>query len=137
MKAPATILSKLNKSDSTSKLDEWFKYFINEVEYKMDDLEGVSGTNVSVGETYTILIPFRAGYEYLPYLEWKNSDKQLSFTISPGDLIILGEHLSETVTPSNVQTIKNTRRSRVCEVRSIVEVRDVVGVKYRLKVKGI
>ena len=91
-----TLLNKLKRKDSIPNLDVWYKTIIKDCAYKKDRVSNVNGSVVSVGEEFTILIPFTGGY--LSYKDWKNlEDKTGTYTLSSQDIIILGE-VEEEVT---------------------------------------
>ena len=86
MNGAVTILNKLNRKDSITKLDVWYKTVIRDCAYSTNKVENVNANVVSVGQTFTILIPFSE--IYLPYKDWKNSPLiASSFTLNPGDYI--------------------------------------------------
>ena len=131
-----TILNRLARQDSQTGLDVWYKQVLKDVPYKIEKVTNVVGTTVSMGETFTILIPFND--KYLPYNEWKQAlDKDLVFTLSQGDIIVLDAEVDDTITPNTIPTIKNKYKPTACEVRSIVEVPKRPGVNIQLKVSGI
>lgn len=125
-----TILNKLNRTDSTTGMDVWYKTIIDGCEAKKDKVATVAGTEVSMGETFTILIPFTNKYKH--YENW--TDRDNTFTMSAGDVVILGEVL-ETVTPNNIAEIRN--RPNACDVRVVEEREQKHGVKYQLRVSGV
>lgn len=130
-----TILNKLPRQDSVTGLDIWYKSIVLNAIYSIEKVADVQGSITSLGQVFNILIPFNSAY--LPYNEWKDSDKESYFTLSQGDLIFIDVDINEDITPQNVQQIKNKYKSSVCEVRSIVEVPKRAGVNYRLKVSGV
>lgn len=131
-----TILNRLARQDSQTGLDVWYKQVLKDVPYKIEKVTNVVGTTVSMGETFTILIPFND--KYLPYNEWKQAlDKDSVFTLSQGDIIVLDAEVDDTITPNTIPTIKNKYKPKACEVRSIVEVPKRPGVNIQLKVSGI
>lgn len=139
MRGSITILNKLKRKDSVTGLDVWYKTILKDVKYKQDKVTTVVGTDVSMGESYTILIPFNENYK--PYNVWKNStDKDTTYTMSQGDYIYLGIELAENVNPSNVVKLKTQYEPNVCEVRSIEEVpmdSKKYGIKIQLRIGGV
>ena len=71
-----TLLNRLKRQDSVTNTDIWYKTIIKNCTYKKDRVSNVNGTVVSMGQSFTILIPFTGNY--LPYKEWhlflRNSD---------------------------------------------------------------
>ena len=115
-----TIANRLNRIDSVTGLDVWYKTELHNITYSKERVTDVNGTQVSVGEVFTILIPFAKYYK--PYIEWnKLADKDGFYTLSQGDYIFLTQ-VEEDIQPNNIMTLKNSYKPLVCEVRSIIEV---------------
>ena len=130
-----TIANRLNRTDSVTGLDVWYKTELHNITYSKERVTDVNGTQVSVGEVFTILIPFDQYYK--PYIEWKKlADKDEFYTLSQGDYIFLTQ-VEEDIQPNNIMTLKNSYKSLVCEVRSIIEVSQKHGATIRLKVSGV
>ena len=135
MNGTITLLNKLKRKDSTTGLDVWFKTIIQDCVYKKDKISNVSNTVISMGEEYTILIPFTG--RYMPYKEWKNlADKTGYYTLSNQDVIILDE-VTEEVTANNITEIKNAYEPNTCEIRSIEQVGQKLSVRYEFRVGGV
>ena len=135
MNGTITLLNKLKRKDSTTGLDVWFKTIIKDCVYKKDKISNVSNTVISMGEEYTILIPFTGGY--MPYKDWKNlADKTGYYTLSNQDVIILDE-VTEEVTANNITEIKNAYEPNTCEIRSIEQVEQKLSVRYEFRVGGV
>lgn len=128
------ILNKLHRKDSITGLDVYYKHYIPNVEYKQEKVTSVVDKTVSMGQTFTILIPFDDNY--LPYSQWKDSPDN-HFTIQQGDLIFLCEKVDDIINVNNAQSIRVKYEPNVCEIRSIVEVPYRRGVKYQFKLGGI
>lgn len=95
----------------------------------------MNGTVVSMGEEFTVLIPFTN--KFLPYKEWKvKEDKTGFYTLSPQDIIIIGI-VTEDVTPDNVINIKSDYEPNTCEIRSIEQVEKKLSVTYEFRVGGV
>lgn len=130
-----TIANRLNRTDSVTGLDVWYKTELHNIPYSKERVTDVNGTQVSVGEVFTILIPFDKYYK--SYIEWKKlANKDDFYTLSQGDYIFLTS-VAEDIQPNNIMTLKNSYKSLVCEVRSIIEVSQKHGATIRLKVSGI
>lgn len=135
MRATVTILNKLAGTDSLDGLDVWYKTILKDVVYKVENVQSVNGTTVSVAQTFNILLPFSDNFK--SYNEWKNlENREGHFTVSQGDYIIF-EVVEEQITPNTVHRIKNAYEPNVCEVRSVVEVEQKYGVKYQLQIRGV
>lgn len=130
-----TIANRLNRTDSVTGLDVWYKTELHDIIYSKERVTDVNGTQVSVGEVFTILIPFDKYYK--SYIEWKKlADKDSFYTLSQGDYIFLTQ-VEEDIQPNNIMTLKNSYKPLVCEVRSIIEVSQKHGATIRLKVSGV
>lgn len=130
-----TIANRLAKTDSITGLDVWYKCFLHNIQYSIERVTDVNGTQVSMGQAFTILIPFDDKYK--PYDEWKNlENKDFYYTLSQGDYIFLKE-INEDFLPNSIIQLKNKHKGGVCEVRSIIEVPKRYGATIRLKVSGV
>lgn len=130
-----TIANRLNRTDSVTGLDVWYKTELHDITYSKERVTDVNGTQVSVGEVFTILIPFDKYYK--SYIEWKKlANKDGFYTLSQGDYIFLTQ-VKEDIQPNNIMTLKNSYKPLVCEVRSIIEVSHKHGATIRLKVSGV
>ena len=135
MQGTITLLNKLKRKDSITNLDIWYKTFIQDCVYKKDKISNVTGSVVSMGQEFTILIPFTG--KYIPYNEWKKlEDKTGVYTLSTQDVIILGE-VTEEVTDKNIIQIKNNYEPNTCEIRSIEQVDKKLSVKFEFRVNGV
>lgn len=124
-----TIANKLKRSDSLTGQDVWYKTHLEAV-VKVDKVETVVGTEVSMGNAYTILIPFSD--KYVHYRDW--TDRDNTYTMTQGDIIFLGE-VEEDITPTSIVQLKKSYD--FCEVRSIEEREQKHGVKTQLRVSGV
>lgn len=135
MQGTITLLNKLKRTDSVTNTDVWYKTFIDNCIYKKDRISNVSGTVVSMGQQFTILIPFTE--KYIPYKDWKDlEDKTGYFTLSNQDVIIL-DTVAEDVTASNIVKIKNLYEPNTCEIRSVEQVDKKLSVQFEFRVGGI
>lgn len=135
MQGTITLLNKLKRKDSITNLDIWYKTFIQDCVYKKDKISNVTGSVVSMGQEFTILIPFTG--KYISYNEWKKlEDKTGVYTLSPQDIIIFGE-ITEEVTDKNIVQIKNNYEPNTCEIRSIEQVEKKLTVNFEFRVSGV
>ena len=135
MNGNITLLNKLKRKDSVTNTDVWYKTKIQNCVYKKDRITTVNGTVVSMGQAFTILIPFTGNY--LPYKDWKKlEDKTGFYTLSEQDVIILDDVIEE-VTPQNITQIKNDYEPNTCEIRSIEQVNQVFSVQFEFRVSGV
>lgn len=130
-----TIANRLNRTDSITGLDVWYKFQLKNIQYSKERVTTVNGTQVSMGESFNILLPFTD--RYIPYLQWKDlSNKDDYYTLSQGDYIFLTD-ITEDIQPNTIMQIKNRYKGYVCEVRSIIEVPKRNGATIQLKVSGV
>ena len=135
MNGNITLLNKLKRKDSVTNTDVWYKTKIQNCVYKKDRITTVNGTVVSMGQAFTILIPFTGNY--LPYKDWKKlEDKTGFYTLSEQDIIILDDVIEE-VTPQSITQIKNDYEPNTCEIRSIEQVNQVFSVQFEFRVSGV
>lgn len=130
-----TLLNKLKRKDSTTNIDVWYKTVIKDCTYKEDKISTVNGNIVSMGQQFTILIPFTG--KYLPYKDWKQlEDKTGYYTLSEQDVIIL-DIVTEDITAQNITQIKNDYEPNTCEIRSIEQVEQKLSVNFEFRVSGV
>ena len=135
MNGNITLLNKLKRKDSVTNTDVWYKTKIQNCVYKKDRITTVNGTVVSMGQAFTVLIPFTGNY--LPYKDWKKlEDKTGFYTLSEQDVIVLDDVIEE-VTPQNITQIKNDYEPNTCEIRSIEQVNQVFSVQFEFRVSGV
>ena len=135
MNGNITLLNKLKRKDSVTNTDVWYKTQIQNCVYKKDRITTVNGTVVSMGQAFTVLIPFTGNY--LPYKDWKKlEDKTGFYTLSEQDVIILDDVVEE-VTSQNITQIKNDYEPNTCEIRSIEQVNQVFSVQFEFRVSGV
>lgn len=135
MQGSITLLNRLKRKDSITNTDVWYKTVIQNCIYKKDRITGVDGKVVSMGQQFTILIPFTG--KYVTYNEWKKlEDKTGFFTLSNQDVIIL-EDVAEDVTDKNITQVKQDHEPNTCEVRSIEQVIKRNGVNFEFRVGGV
>ena len=135
MNGNITLLNRLKRKDSVTNTDVWYKTKIQNCVYKKDRITTVNGTVVSMGQAFTVLIPFTGNY--LPYKDWKKlEDKTGFYTLSEQDVIILDDVVEE-VTPQNITQIKNDYEPNTCEIRSIEQVDKVFSVQFEFRVSGV
>ena len=135
MNGNITLLNRLKRKDSVTNTDVWYKTKIQNCVYKKDRITTVNGTVVSMGQAFTVLIPFTGNY--FPYKDWKKlEDKTGFYTLSEQDVIILDDVIEE-VTPQNITQIKNDYEPNTCEIRSIEQVNQVFSVQFEFRVSGV
>ena len=135
MNGSITLLNKLKRKDSVTNTDVWYKTKIQNCVYKKDRITTVNGTVVSMGQAFTILIPFTGNY--LPYKDWKKlEDKTGFYTLSEQDVIILDDVMEE-VTPQNITQIKNDYEPNTCDISTIEQVQQRFNTNFEFRVSGV
>lgn len=135
MQGTVTLLNRLKRKDSITNTDVWYKSIIENCVYKKDRISNINGTVVSMGQQFTILIPFTD--KYLPYKQWKTlEDKTGYYTLSNQDVIIL-DIVEEEVNAQNIAQIKNDYEPNTCEIRSIEQVEKKLSVQFEFRVGGV
>lgn len=137
-----TILCKVPRQQSGSGLDEWYKVCIDGCVFKRSkamqvtkrEAANISDATVSMSQIYTVLIPFDD--KYISSDIWYGiENKRDTYTVSQGDYIVFGE-VTEEVTPDTIRDVLDAYPNH-CTVRSIDEVEQTHGARYRLKVQGV
>ena len=135
MQTTITLLNRLKRKDSVTGKDVWYKTYIENCVFKKERISEMNGNIVSMGQQFTILIPFTE--KFLPYKQWKNlEDKTGYYTLSNQDIIIIGI-VTEDVTPDNVVSVKSDYEPNTCEIRSIEQVEKKLSVTYEFRVGGV
>lgn len=138
-----TILNKLRGEDNpvtpetegarTTYLDAWKITTISDCGWYVTSIADMNGSNVVMGNTIKVMIPFNKGY--LKYNDWKTS--QTGFTVSKDDYIILGTISEETIGPNDIVRIIKKYSPNVCTVRSFRELDKRVGNTLELFIEGV
>ncbi len=124
------LANRLRRGDSSTGKDVWYKTVVDGVIVKTDKVTNATGSEVSMGESYTILFPFND--KYVPYHKWVNRDD--TYTMSQGDIIFL-DNFNDNITPDSIISLK--KQYRHCEVRVVEEREQKYGVKVQLRVSGV
>lgn len=129
-----TILNKLNRADSPSNLDVWYKTVIEDAAWYSQAVRTVQNNSVSIGSYIICLIPHHDNY--LEYFDWKKEGNQVgNYTLSAGDYIVLGE-VTEEITANNVVAVMSKYEPRVCSVKHFEELHDRFSTFVQLRVEG-
>ena len=129
-----TVVNKLPRKDSVTNLDVWYPKILHNIQFSSEKVENVVGTDVSMGQSFVILVPFNELYRN--YQDWKKEPDKY-YTMSVGDYIFLGTEIVEPITSNNIQQLKKQYEPNVCEVRYIKQVDCKFGVKIQLRVEGV
>lgn len=86
-RATITLYNCRRAADSPERKETWKRTVLYDVFWKAETAVTQSGTQASKSNTYTVRIPHDP--EYRPYAEWKAGMD--GFTVSEGDIVILGE----------------------------------------------
>ena len=104
-----TIANKLKRNDSSTGLDVWYKTYVD-AQKQSTKVQTVVGTEVSMGNSHTVLIPFSD--KFVHYKEWV-----------------------EEITPTSIVQLKKTYEH--CTVRSVEEREKKHGARIQLRVSGV
>lgn len=101
--ATVTLYNCRRAADSPEKKESWKRTLLCNVFWKAETTVTQSGTQASKSNTYTVRIPRKlpVNPEYHPYAEWKTGMD--GFTVSEGDIVILG-NCQEEITGVSGQT---------------------------------
>lgn len=111
-----TVYNRYKAQDNTSKLDTWHRTVLQSCFFSQQTVRSVEGQAVKFGTSVLCRIPENKNYK--PYSEWKK-EKQ-GFTLSLGDIVILGE-ISSEMTPSNRLGIINDNKPNAFIIEVIQE----------------
>lgn len=130
-----TIVNKLPRKYAKTNRDEWYKFRLYNIPYKIKENTGFSGTTLIKDQSWTILLPFDD--KYVTPRSWFKRDNHTGiYTLNQGDYIFLN-NLTDEVTSDNLQTLRQENLQEVCEVRSIFEVAPHSGITYRFEIGGV
>lgn len=87
-----TLYNRIQAADSEDRKEHWKRTVLHDCFWKSVVNTGFNGTEASVQNTYVVRIPKRQ--EYLPYSEYIRNPEE-HFTVSQGDIVILGECTEE------------------------------------------
>lgn len=86
-----TIYNCLKSKDTEDHKAQWWKKTLHNCSWTGDIKTGQKERTDQTKTPETVVrIPIQTDLEYLPYTEWKNNPSA-SFTLNPGDVVILGE----------------------------------------------
>ena len=117
-KETITLLNRRMAEDSPDGLDAWKKTTLERCVWVKTTARGVSGTDVSLGQTVTVRIP--ESVDYRPYGTWISDMKGFSASV---DDIVIHWRVAEEVTPDNVLDVAAKHESMTVRV-----VRDNTGL---------
>lgn len=126
-----TIANKLKRNDSSTGLDVWYKTYVD-AQKQSTKVQDVVGTEVSMGNSHTVLIPFSD--KFVHYKEWVDGNKDETYTMSQDDVIFF-DKVEEEITPTSIVQLKKTYEH--CTVRSVEEREKKHGARIQLRVSGV
>ena len=124
-----TLANKLSRTESSTGLDVWYKTELD-AQHKTDRVQSIIGSDVSVGQSHIVLIPFSD--KYRKFKDW--SDKDNTYTLRVGDIIFF-DTFDDEITPSNISELKSQYEH--CVVKSIEEAEQKCGATIQFKVGGV
>ena len=130
-----TILNKLNRVDSLTGLDVWYKTVIDDAAWYKSVERGVTTTSVVISPFIKVEIPFHDNF--LPYDEWKQNGMQVgNYTMSANDYIVLGE-VEEDINAQNVVATMKKYGENVCTVKFHKELYNRFNANVQIYVEGV
>ena len=127
------VANKLPFDKSSTGQDVWYKASVEIIDYTVDKVTNANGSEVSMGESYTILFPFNDSY--VPSKDWlKRTSRDNVYTMQQGDIIFFDD-FPDAITPNNILDLQEQYQS--CEVRVVEEREQRYGVKEQLRVSGV
>ena len=96
-----TIYNRIKSTDSEDKKEHWNKTVLQNCFWKTAINTGFSGTQASVNNTYVVRIPRDS--RYLPYVGY-TKEPAGHFTVSQGDIVVLGE-CNDEITGESGKTV--------------------------------
>lgn len=114
-----TLYNCRKAADSPDKKEHWKRTVLQNCFWKSETAVTQSGTQAAKNNTYTVRIP--ENVEYHPYNEWKAS--MIGFTLSNGDIIILGD-CSEEITGESGQTaaqVLNRQKPNAFKITAVAD----------------
>lgn len=90
-----TLYNKIKTADTEDKKEKWVRTVLHNCFFKSEVKTSFNGTQASLSNTYVTRIP--CDIKYLPYAEFIKSPEE-HFTVSVGDIVILGECTEEITT---------------------------------------
>lgn len=131
-----TILNRLRRSDNDSGVDLWYKTVVNDAAWYTKSARSAGGSTVFIGTYITVLLPFHD--DYVSYRKWKDlANKNLKFTMSTGDYIILGDIEEDEVFAKDIVATLQKYGESVCQVKHCNASYDRFGATVQLKIEGV
>lgn len=123
-----TLLNRRAAEDGPDGLDTWKKTVLTGCVFVRTSVRGVSGSDVSLGQTAIVRIPESSDYH--AYQDWKGNMR--GFTASVGDIVVHG-NVTEAITPDTVREV-----ARKYESVTIRTVRDNTGLPLgHIRLEGV
>lgn len=106
-----TLYSCLKAKDSADKKEKWVRTVLRNCFYKAEMTEVQNGVEATKTNAYTVRIPQNSNY--CPYSIWKDlviKDIKGVFTVTEGDIVVLGECTDEITGVSPDTAVEILRR---------------------------
>ena len=124
-----TIINKLKKADNGTSTDIWHKSVLNDCVIDKRSHSQQAGTTLNIGQSISLIIPEYGNKAYKAYREWRYLAKDLYYTASENDIIVIGE-IAEDVTSANVTAMLKDYESY--HIRLVDDRRNAIGLKGKL-----
>lgn len=127
-----TLYNKISAADREDKKEHWQRTVLRNCFWKSVINTGFNGTQASVQNTYVVRIP--ENRKYLPYNEYAKNPKG-HFTVSQGDIVILGECKEEITGQSGQMAVQLLNRYKPNAFRATAfsdNTKSPLGKHYRI-----
>ena len=108
-----TLYNCLKGRDSADHKDQWIRTVIKGCFFKAEMTETQNGVEATKNNSYTVRIPQSA--KYLPYHLWKDrviKEEKRIFTVTEGDIVVLGECSDEITGAAPNTAVESLRRHK-------------------------
>ena len=131
--ATITLYNCLHAKYSSGNKDIWKKVVLPGCFFKAAMTVSQNGTEATQSNTYTARIP--KNDQYMPYRNWAASGGSAGFTVSEGDIVVLGECSDEITgeSPNTASQVLNRNKPNAFKVTAFSDnTRYIAGKHYRL-----
>lgn len=131
--AVITLYNCLHAKDNPGKKDIWKKTVLQSCFFKASTAVSQNGTEATVSNVYTARIP--QSEEYMSYAEWAAAGGSAGFTVSEGDIVVLGECPDDITgeSPNTASQVLARNKPDAFKVTAFSDnTRHIAGKHYRL-----
>ena len=131
--AVITLYNCLHAKDSPEKKDIWKKTVLQDCFFKASTAVSQNGTEAVVSNIYVARIP--QSEKYMPYAGWAAAGGEAGFTVSEGDIVVLGECTDEISgeSPDTAAQVLSRNKPNAFRITAFSDnTRHIAGKHYRL-----